>query len=177
MGEDKVDSLCSVTTFSMQCIAFESMTDCRFPGRIGSTGLNLFQLDHCAEILFTSPKTCRANSCYYFFANPGFHPSLLFMSGLLSIGSKKVQNFIQRSIPLPTQAHLRLSLISDLGSNAIFEICGSAIELLRIGLRLESQPVRECYMGRENFKTLCNQRILVTLVKWVRRNAQNIQLL
>ena len=55
-----MDSLCSVTTFSMQCIAFESTTDCRFPGRIGSTGLKLFQLDHCAEILFTSPKTCRA---------------------------------------------------------------------------------------------------------------------
>ena len=167
--------MCSVTTFSTQCIAFECMTDCRFPGRIGSTGLKLFQLDHCAEILFTSPKTQNYDkSCYYFF--PGFHPSLLFMSGLLSIGLKKFQNFIQRSIPLPTQAHLRLSLISDLGSNAIFEICGSAIELLRIGLRFESQPpVRECYMGRENFKTLCNQRILVTLVKWVRRNAQNCQ--
>ena len=119
------------------------------------------------------PRQNYDKSCYYLFAIPGFHPSLLFMSGLLSIGLKKFQNFIQRSIPLPTQAHLRLSLISDLGSNAIFEICGSAIELLRIGLRLESQPVRECYMGRENFKTLCNQRILVTLVKWVRRNAQN----
>ena len=110
------------------------------------------------------PRQNYDKSCYYFFAIPGFHPSLLFMSGLLSIGLKKFQNFIQRSIPLPTQAHLRLSLISDLGSNAIFEICGSAIELLRIGLRLESQPVRECYMGRENFKTLCNQRILVRLV-------------
>ena len=82
------------------------------------------------------PRQNYDKSCYYFFTIAGFHPSLLFMSGLLSIGLKKFQNFIQRSIPLPTQAHLRLSLISDLGSNAIFEICGSAIGLLRIGLRL-----------------------------------------
>ena len=163
-----MDSLCLVTTFSMQCIAFNSMTDCRFPGRIGSTRLDLFSIGSLRRNIVHKPQNLpRQNydkSCYYFFAIPGFHPSLLFMSGLLSIGLKKFQNFIQRSIPLPTQAHLRLSLISDLGSNAIFEICGSAIELLRIGLRLESQPVRECYMGRENFKTRCNQRILVTLV-------------